>query len=191
MTSIQIEYWKNMENKRHNFQMEKLTGEAQAEVARHNVQSERIGYAQASASYMQAQAAQRNAEINYGLYRLQQLKYEYEKQIAQHQMSLIDAQARNQSSQADYNMAKSAQQELETGVYSMYGPLQAAAQLSLTTQDYYRSSAQTELYRAEAGTEPYKRIQYITSAANQGISVITSVFGDKAKQKGILSLFKK
>lgn len=191
MTSIQIEYWKNMENKRHNFQMEKLTGEAQAEVARHNVQAERIGYAQASASYMQAQAAQRNAEINYRLSQLQELKYQYERQIAYHQMSLMDAQARNQNSQSGYNMARTAQQELETGVYSMYGAMQSAAQLSLTTQDYYRSSAQTDLYRAEAATEPYKRVQYVFNSANQGVSAFKSLFGDKTNSKGILSLFKK
>lgn len=191
MTSIQIEYWKNMEAKRHNYQMEKLTGEAQAEVARHNVQAERIGYAQASASYLQAQAAQRNAEINYRLSQLQELKYQYERQIAYHQMSLIDAQARNQNSQADYNMARVAQQELETGVYSMYGTMQAAAQLSLTTQDYYKSSAQTELYRAEAASEPYKRVKYVTDAAEQSVGVLKTLFGDKAKGKGILSLLRK
>lgn len=190
MTSIQIEYWKNMEAQRHNLAMEKLTGEAQSEVARHNVQAERIGYAQASASYLQAQAAQRNAEINYRLSQLQELKTQYERQVAYHQMSLIDAQARNQNSQAGYNMAKTAQQELETGVYSMYGTMQAAAQLSLTTQEYYRSSAQTDLYRAEAASEPWKRAQYATGAVEKGVNVITSLLGGKASSKGILSLSK-
>lgn len=181
MTSLQIEYWKNRESQRHNIQMENLTGQQNAETAKHNRESERIGYAQAAAAQAQASAAMRQAEIQYRLSQLQELRTEYDVQIAKHQMQLIDAQAAYQRSSTALNYAKQAQQELETGVYSIYGSLAAAADLSYKTQQYYQSQAHTELMREQATTENYRRIQYVTQSAQQGVSTIQSV----------LQLFKK
>jgi hypothetical protein len=135
MTSIQVEYWKNMENKRHNYRMEALTGEAQAEVARHNVQQEQIGYAQARAAQAQAWASQQNAETNRKLYELQQIRTEFDRQIAQHQMYLLDAQEKKTYAERDLTQAKATYQQYENDVYKLYRYNDAYARLENTKAD--------------------------------------------------------
>lgn len=135
MTSIQVDYWKNREAERHNMVMERLTGESQAEVVRHNIQQERIGYAQAAAAQAQAWASQYNAETNRKLYELQQIRTDFDKQIAQHQMSLYSAQEKKTLAERDLTQGKAYHQDMENDVYKLYRYNNAYASLENTRAD--------------------------------------------------------
>lgn len=190
MTSIQIEYWKNMENQRHNTTMERLTGESQSEIARHNVRSEEIGFLQAQASSLAAQAAMKQAEIQYRLSQLQEIKTQYERDVARYQMSYLRAQTETQKSITSLNEAKTYQQQLESGVYAKYGAYTAASNLYYQKQQYNESVARTEYLKEQAKTEAYKRWQYATSSAKSGVDAWNNLWKSnyrKKKDEDILS----
>lgn len=192
MTNLQVEYWKNEEARRHNLVLERLTGEQQAEVVRHNVRQESIGFAQASASALQAQAAMKQAEIQYRLSQLKELETQSQLSLNMYHMDLFKAQAEYQRANVDYTAARTEQQRLESGVYSMYGPMLAAADLSSRTQQYYESSARTKYLTEQAETEAYRRAQLVTQAVQNGVNSVTTLFGNKSKdnKSSIFRLFK-
>lgn len=191
MTSIQVEFWKNEEARRHNLNMERLTGEQQQELARHNYQQEQIGYAQASASALQAQAAMKQADIQYRLSQLQELRTQSDISLNMYHMNLMASQVDYNKANAGYVRARTAQQELETGVYSMYGPQLAAADLSYRTQQYYESASRTENLKAQTETEKYKRAQYLGQTVNSGVNALDTLFGTKKDSSLFQKFFKK
>lgn len=188
MTSIQVEYWKNEETKRHNLIMERLTGEQQTELARHNYQQEQIGYAQAASSAVQAQAAMKQADIQYRLSQLQELRTQSDVSLNLYHMNLMRSQAEYNAANTGYVKARTYQQELESGVYGMFGSQLAAADLSYRTQQYYESSARTENLRALTETEKYKRAQYAGQAINSGVNALDTLFG-RDKDSSVFSKF--
>lgn len=188
MTSIQVEYWKNEEARRHNLNIERLTGEQQAELARHNYQQEQIGYAQASASALQAQAAMKQADIQYRLSQLQELRTQSDISLNMYHMNLMRSQAEYNAANTGYVKARTYQQELESGVYGMFGSQLAAADLSYRTQQYYESSARTENLRSLSETEKYKRAQLAGDAIKSGISALDTLFGSN-KDKSLFKRF--
>lgn len=149
MTNQQIEYWKNMESKRHNFAMEKLTGEQNAEVVTHNRASEQIGYMQASAAQTQAAAAWRQALVQERLSQLQELRTEYDIQIARHQMDYLDSQTSNMKANAELTKAKTAYQTMDNAVFALWGSRSAAADYKYTRARAAESTAHTSLMQSQ------------------------------------------
>lgn len=191
MTNLQVEYWKNEEARRHNLVLERLTGEQQAEVARHNVQQESIGYAQASASALQAQAAMKQAEIQYRLSQLRELETQSQLSLNMYHMNTLQSQAELNRANAGLSSARTAQQELESGVYTMYGPMLASADLSFRTQQYYESSARTKYLTEQAETEAYKRAQMVTQSVENGVNTLNTLFGKKDNKFSLKHIFGK
>lgn len=118
MTSIQVAYLNYLENKRHNVQYE-------IETVRHNQASESIGQTQAWASVMQAEASQRQAEIQAQIEHLQEIRTRYQNQVDVSNMRLNEARAESQRLQNEY-------QRMVNANYAKYGDDQAAADLGYT-----------------------------------------------------------
>lgn len=136
MTNLQIEYWKNRENVRHNMAMERLTGEAQSEQARHNVESERVGYAQAYAAQLQAENAARLGYLQF--------------QLASYERKKLNAEANLTQAKAEY-------QTLQNSVYKKYGE-------GMYTSQLYNVAADTELKYAQSGSYSYTNFNKTTSS---------------------------
>lgn len=92
MTNLQLTYFRDLETKRHNIATEQ-------ETARHDYESEVIGYRQAAASQTAAYAAYLQAENA-------QRMYELQKQLAPYEIALKSAQTRQSNKQAGYITAQ-------------------------------------------------------------------------------------
>lgn len=147
MTSNQLTYFRDLETKRHNIAMEQ-------ENARHDYESEVIGYRQAAASQTAAYASYLQAENA-------QRMYELQRQLAPYEIALKQAQTRQQQKQVDYLTAQTTYMGAQT-------------EYSRAQTDYSRSQT--------AYTEERTRTQQIATRQAQREYNVYSTYGmDQAK----------
>lgn len=100
MTNLQLTYFRDLETKRHNIVMEQ-------ETARHDFESEAIGYRQAAASQTAAYASYLQAENSRRMYELQ-------RQLAPYEIALKSAQTRQTNRQSEYLTAQTTYMQAQT-----------------------------------------------------------------------------
>lgn len=93
MTDIQVKYWANKENEKHNREMERQNLIALSEQKRHNQATEYVSSLQANAALRQAEVADKNSAINLINANTKRTEAHYENAVRQAKVADYNASA--------------------------------------------------------------------------------------------------